>query len=138
MKYIKYSFLCTILLLVFTQTGNLHATTFSQDMIDNPTRYIEVHDWAFYVAARVAILHNITIENKSTVEYKDIKIRVNYYSTNPRNFGTKVSFQEKVLNITLPPSSIRTYYREGIPIGAGSQHMLAKNLEVLSVRTVLK
>lgn len=108
----------------------------TRDMLENPVRYIEIHDWGFYVAARVAILHHITIENKSSVPYTDIKIRVNYYSNSPQLHGYKVGFQEKVLKITLPPESKMTYLREGLPIGAGSTELIAKNLEILSARAV--
>lgn len=108
----------------------------TEDMINNPVRYIEVHDWGFYVAARVAILHHVTIENKSSVAYTDIRIRVNYYSASPSLHGYKVGFQEKVLRITLPPGSKKTYLSEGLPIGAGSSQLIAKNLEILSARAV--
>lgn len=131
MKKIIYYSLIQALLVLFPLT--LSATNNSvEDMKKNPPRYIEVSDWGLYVASRVAIIHHITIENKSSVTYKDLKIRVNYYSTNPTNYGTKISQQVAVLKITLQPKSKKTYIKGGKPIGAGSQQMLAKNLEVLS------
>lgn len=134
MSHIKFLLIFIFLLIPFTTSGSSQETSISDDMLKNPVRYIEVHEWAFYVAARVAILHSVVLENKSDVAYTDIKVRVNYYSTTPGSYGMKVGFQEKVLNITLPPRSKKKYLREGMPIGAGSPQLLAKNLEIRSAK----
>lgn len=134
MRHIKFLLILITLLIPHTAMASSHENSISDDMLKNPVRYIEVHDWAFYVAARVAILHSVVLENKSDVAYTDIKVRVNYYSTTPGASGYKVGFQEKVLNITLPPRSKKKYLREGMPIGAGSSQLLAKNLEILSAK----
>jgi len=130
----KYFFIpLFFLFLLIPETSRSYETIkLNDDMINNPVRYIGIYKWGFYVAARVAILHHIEIENKSSVAYKNIKIRVNYYSTTPGSYGMKVGFQDKVLNIVLPPNTREIYLREGLPIGAGSNQLLAKNLEVLS------
>ena len=131
MKYFYIPLL--FLFLIIPETSRSYETIkLNNDMINNPVRYIDVYKWGFYVAARVAILHHIEIENKSSVAYKNIKIRVNYYSTTAGSYGMKVGFQDKVLNIVLPPNSRKIYLRGGLPIGAGSNQLLAKNLEVLS------
>ncbi|NIP31521.1 MAG: hypothetical protein GTO02_18465 [Candidatus Dadabacteria bacterium] len=97
---------------------------------------IEVVDWKFYVASRVAILYNLTLENKSSHTFEDIKIKVNYYSTYPSAYGKKIGQQAKLLNIKLPPNSRKTFFKEGYPIGAGSQGLIAKNLEIISAKVV--
>lgn len=118
-------------LILFSFT-NLIASNNIKDMKENPDRYIQVHDWGFYAVARVAILHHLTLKNESSLTYRDVKIRVNYYSTNPTNYGNKISQQEAVLKIIVPPKSKKTYLESGLPIGAGSHHMMAKNLEIIS------
>ncbi|MGH7884793.1 MAG: hypothetical protein ACRENO_03750 [Thermodesulfobacteriota bacterium] len=106
------------------------------DMIKNPSRYIEVIDWHFYVAAKVAIIYGVTLENKSSVTYKDLKIRVNYFSPKATSFGTKIAEQKATLNITLPPKSKMKYLKGGYPIGAGSRGFIVKNLDILSADVV--
>lgn len=106
------------------------------DFRENPARYIEVVDWKFYVASRVAILYNVTLENKSPVTYGRVKVRVNYYSRSGSIAGKKISQQAAVLNIELPPNSKMTYLKRGYPIGAGSNDFLVKNLEILSADAI--
>lgn len=134
MKYLHFSILFLSFFLTFVPDAVSQQNLNRDDMSENPVRYIEIHDWGFYVAARVAILHHITIENKSSFPYTDIKIRVNYYSASPGTRGYKVGFQDKVLRITLPPGSKKTYLKEGLPIGAGSSQVTADYIQVLSAR----
>ena len=108
-----------------------------EDMKKNPQRYIEIEKWGFYVAARVAIVHHLTIRNTASIPYKDIKIKVNYGSTSPSTYGNTVSFEQAVLKITLPPDSTGEYLKSGYPIGAGSVNMIGKSIEVLSAVPVL-
>ena len=108
-----------------------------EDMKKNPQRYIVIEKWGFYVAARVAIVHHLTIRNTASIPYKDIKIKVNYGSTSPSTYGNTVSFEQAVLKITLPPDSTGEYLRSGYPIGAGSVNMIGKSIEVLSAVPVL-
>lgn len=124
--------LIALMFLAFSGVCYANAIEPNRDFRENPTRYIDVLDWNFYVAARVAILYNVTLENKSPLEYRRLKIRVNYYSRNGAIVGKKVSQQTAVLNITLPPHSKKTYLKSGYPIGAGSPSFMVKNLEILS------
>ena len=117
---------------IFIIPTHIYGSNNLNDMKKNPQRYIEVHDWSFFAASRVGILHHVTIENKSSLEYKDLKIRINYYSTNPVNYGNKISHQQTVLKVILPPNSKKTYLEGGMAIGAGSSQMMAKNLEIIS------
>lgn len=106
------------------------------DMINNPSNYIEVIDWHFYVASKVAIIYGVTLENKSSVTYKNLKIRVNYFSPKGSSFGNKIAEQKAVLKITLPPKSKMKYLKGGYPIGAGSRGFIVKNLDILSAEVV--
>ena len=138
-KIIKLS--CYFLLLSVTLLilpGGLNSREANiEDMKKNPQRYIEIEKWGFYVAARVAIVHHLVIKNSASIPYKDIKIKVNYGSTSPSNYGNTVSFEQAVLKITLPPDSTGEYLRSGYPIGAGSVNMIGKSIEVLSAVPVI-
>ncbi len=103
---------------------------------NNPADYIDVIDWNFYVASRVAILYNVTLENKSPVTYKRVKVRVNYFSRSGSSAGIKIAEQKAVLDITLPPNSKQTYLKSGYPIGAGSRGFKVKNLDIISAEVV--
>ena len=138
-KIIKLS--CYFLLLSATLLilpGGLNSREANiEDMKKNPQRYIEIEKWGFYVAARVAIVHHLVIKNSASIPYKDIKIKVNYGSTSPSNYGNTVSFEQAVLKITLPPDSTGEYLKSGYPIGAGSVNMIGKSIEVLSAVPVI-
>lgn len=136
LKLICYVTILSSIFLLFPGVLRSQETNI-EDMKKNPQRYIQIEKWGFYVAARVAIVHHLTIKNSASIPYKDIKIRVNYGSTNPSNYGNTISFEQAVLKITLPPDSTDEYLRSGYPIGAGSVNMLGKSIEVLSAKPVL-
>ncbi|MGB7291467.1 MAG: hypothetical protein WBD99_04765 [Thermodesulfobacteriota bacterium] len=102
-------------------------------MIQHPEWYIKILDWSFYVAwGGVAIIHNVAIENTSSVGYKDIKVRVNYYSTTGSNYGIQVGQEIGFLPVTLPPKSKNIYLKDGAVLGLGSTNLRAGAIEVLS------
>lgn len=96
------------------------------------SEHIEIIDWDFYVASRVAILYNLTLENKSDYTFDKVEVRINYYSRYPTHYGKKISHQSKVLKINLPPKTRKTFYKDGVPLGLGSQSFIADNLEIIS------
>jgi hypothetical protein len=100
-------------------------------MILHPEQYIKITDWSFYVASRVAIIHHVTIENTSDIAYKNIEVRVRYYSTSYSNYGTQVAGETGILHITLPPRSKQIYLEGGAVLGAGSSLFNADNIDVL-------
>jgi hypothetical protein len=51
-------------------------------MKQHPEWYIKVTDWSYFVAwVGVAMISDVAIENTADIAYKDIKIKLNYYST---------------------------------------------------------
>jgi hypothetical protein len=106
-------------------------------IVEHPELYIKVTNWSFYTAFRTAIIHHVTIENTSDIAYKDVKVRIRYYSTSPSNYGTQVGWEIGILPVTLPPHSKQTYLREGAVLGAGSSLFNADNLEVLGATAIL-
>jgi hypothetical protein len=105
--------------------------------VQHPEWYINVTDWAFYTAFKVAIIHHLTIENTGDLAYKDVKIRIHYYSTAPSKYGTMLGQQVGVLPVTLPPHSRNTYLKDGTVLGSGSSLFYAGGLEVLGAIPIL-
>ena len=51
------------------------------------------------------MISNVTIENTADIAYKDILIKLNYYSTSYGSVGQQRSSTTAVLPITIPPQS---------------------------------
>ncbi len=127
-----------ILLSLFFTLGKAEEVGTNNSMILHPDWYIKISDWSFYVAARIAIIHHVTIENTSDIAYKNIKVRVRYYSTSTGNYGTEIAQETGILPVTLPPHSKKTYLEGGTVLGAGSSHMYPGNIEVLESIPIIK
>lgn len=118
----------------YSQTKDYNSNT----MAAHPEWYIKVTDWNVYATwSAVAIIHHVTIENNSDIEYKNVKVRVNYSSDSTGGAGQIVSQEVGVLPVTLPPRSKKTYLSSGHTLGAASTFMNAVNLQVLSATPVL-
>ena len=110
----------------------------SNTMAEHPEWYIKVTDWNIYATwSAVAIIHHVTIENNSDIEYKNVKVRVRYNSMSTGGAGIIVSQEIGVLPVTLPPRSKQTYLSKGYTLGAGSMFMNAVDLQVLTATPVL-
>lgn len=107
-------------------------------MIDHPQWYINITDWSFYAPFGVGIIKGITIENTSDITYKDVLIRLRYYSTSTRYYGRQISEGVGVLPVTLPPRSKNTYLKNGITFGQTPGQIYAGGLEVLGAIPVLE
>jgi hypothetical protein len=118
----------------FSQTRDYNANT----MAAHPEWYIKVTDWNVYATwSAVAIIHHVTIENNSDIEYKDVKVRVSYSSDSTGGAGQIVSQEVGVLPVTLPPRSKNTYLKSGYTLGAASTFMNPLDLQVLTATPVL-
>jgi len=107
-------------------------------MAAHPEWYIKVTDWSVYATwSAVAIIHHVTIENNSDIEYKDVKVRVSYSSDSTGGAGQVVSQEVGVLPVTLPPRSKNTYLPSGHTLGAASTFMNPVDLQVLTATPVL-
>lgn len=121
-----------ILLALFSPVAKAQELKVSISMMQHPEWYIKVTDWSYFVAwVGVAMISNVTIENTADIAYKDIKIKLNYYSTSYGSVGQQVSSTTVVLPITVPPRSKGTYIRGGMPIGMGAQSYQTKYVQVL-------
>ena len=129
-------FILLVLLSPFAKAQDMEPTI---SMKQHPEWYIKVTDWSFFVAwGGVAMLSNVTIENKADIAYKDIEIKLNYYSTSYNNAGQQVSSTTAVLPITIPPRSKGTYLKGGMPIGMGAGSYQTKYVQVLGAVPVVR
>lgn len=126
-----------ILLVLFSPLARAQESGLTISMIQHPERYIKVTDWSYFSALRVAMISNVTIENTADIAYKDIEIKLNYYSTSYGSVGQQVSSTTAVLPITLPPRSKATYLKGGMPIGLGVSSYQTKYVQVLGAVPVL-
>jgi hypothetical protein len=126
-----------ILLSLFCSAGKADELETKNPIIVHPEWDIKITDWSFYVASRVAIIHHVTIENTSDIAYKNIKVRVSYYSTSSSNYGTQVAQETGILPVILPPHSKKTYLKGGTVLGAGSMSWYAGNIEVLEAVPII-
>ena len=138
-KSIAIIILIPLVLLLLYQNGKAQEFPTLDPMILHPEWYIKVLDWSVYsVWSGVAIIHHVTIENTSDIAYKDIKVRVLYYSNSVTNNGKQISQETGILPITLPPHSKNTYLKGGSTLGASSMGMYAGYLEVLGAVSLLE
>ena len=120
-----------VLLLLFSPIAQAQELQPTISMTQHPEWYIKVTDWSYFSALRVAMISNVTIENTADIAYKDIEIKLNYYSTSYGSAGEQVSSTTAVLPITVPPRSKNTYLKGGMPIGLGVQSYQTKYVQVL-------
>ena len=118
-----------IFLGLFCAVGRADEPEVINPPISHPEWYIKITDWSFYVAwGGEAIIHHVTIENTSDVAYKNIIVRVRYYSL---TYGTQVGGETGILPVLVPPHSKNTYLKAGTVLGSGSNIFRAGGIEVL-------
>jgi hypothetical protein len=127
-----------ILLILFSPLAKAQELKPTISMIQHPEWYIKITDWSYFSALRVAMISNVKIENTADIAYKDIQIKLNYYSTSYGTAGEQVSSTTGVLPITIPPRSKNTYLKGGMPIGMGALSYQTKYVQVLGAVPVLK
>lgn len=117
-------------MICFTVCPDLTGASDRQDMKNHPEKYIKIHKYGFYVAARVGIIHHVQIENTADISYKNVKVKLYYYLTGTKP-GQLVSSTSGVLPVTLPPKSTDIYLKGGTTLGAGSNAFDARNIKVV-------
>lgn len=128
-----------IILTLFPISGKAQDLQTQNQMILHPELYIKVLDWSLYSAwGGVAIIHHVTIENTGDIAYKNIAVKVFYYSYSYSDTGTLICQESGVLPITIPPNSKNTYLKNGATLGASSMGTYAGYLEVLGATPLIK
>jgi len=136
MKHIATKFF--VLLVLFSTIAKAQELETPNSMILHPEWYIKVTDWSYYAPSRVAMISHVRIENTADISYKNIKIKLNFYSTSYGSAGEQVSSTIGVLPITIPPHSKKTYLKGGMPIGMGAMSYRTKYVQVLGAVPIVK
>ncbi len=131
MKIIAFSLLMLFTLFNLSGLTEETETPSTITMAQHPEWYIKITDWSFYATRGIGIIHHVTIENTSDLAYKNVEVKVHYYSTSASNYGTEIGNETGVLKVVLPPHSKKTYLEGGAVLGAGSSLFNADNIEVL-------
>lgn len=130
--------ICLSFISLFYLSPDNETLSYDRQMIDHPERYINISDFNVTSSwSAVAVIHHVTIENKSDITYKDIKVRVRYYDTSNPVYGTQISQETGVLPVTLPPKSKGIYLKGGSTLGAASSFMYAHEIEVLGAVPII-
>src|SRR3972149_1774583 len=107
-----------ILITLFPVNGKTQELRIQDPMILHPEWYIKVLDWSLYsVWSGVAIIHHVTIENTSDIAYKDIKVRVLYYSNSITDKGKQINYHRLVFPNQVSPAAGKTYFKGGSTLG---------------------
>ncbi len=107
-------FVTIIILIIFFSISRSEEPTTINPMITRPEWYINISDWSFYVAwGGVALINNVTIENTSNLGYRNIKVKVLYYSMLGSNYGIQIGQEIGYLPITLPPKKQKYLSQRG-------------------------
>ncbi|HEX3033659.1 MAG TPA: response regulator [Thermodesulfobacteriota bacterium] len=96
---------------------------------------IRILDWSFYMPwSGVAVIHHVFIENTSDKNYKNIKVRILYYSSSDDN-RTKRGEIIATLPIFVPRNSKNVYLEDGISIrgnfNTNGMHVTKGGIEIV-------
>lgn len=143
MKKISALYIICIVLLGFSISSHAQEPTpspnpasYNSNEITHPEWFLKVTDWSYFAPARVAMLSSVKIENSASIAYKDIKVRMLFYSTSGPAVGQTIATTQGVLPITVPANSADTYLRGGITMGAGRQGYRVSEIQVLSATPI--
>ncbi len=110
--------------------------SYDSNQITHPEWFLKVTNWSYFAPARVAMLSSVKIENTASIPYKDIKVRLLFYSSSGPAVGQTIATTQGVLPVTVPPKSADTYLKGGITMGAGNQGYRVSDIQVLSATPI--
>jgi len=125
-----------VLLIFFSTIAKANELEATNPMILHPEWYIKVTDWSYYAAFKVAIISHVTIENTADISYKNIEIKLNFYSTT--NAVGQVGSATGFLPITISPHSKQIYLIGGTPLGSGTLNYRTNYVQVLGAVPIVK
>lgn len=125
-----------VLLIFFSTIAKANELEATNPMILHPEWYIKVNDWSYYAAFKVAIISHVTIENTADISYKNIEIKLNFYSTT--NAVGQVGSTTGFLPITISPHSKQIYLIGGTPLGSGTLNYRTNYVQVLGAVPIVK
>ena len=136
--YILFALLFSFSLMSYAEdtTEAENPASYNSNQITHPEWFIKITDWSYFAPARVAMLSSVKIENTADIAYKDIKVRLLFYSSSGPAVGQTIATTQGVLPVTVPPKSADTYLKGGITMGAGRQGYRVSDIQVLSATPI--
>jgi len=136
--YILFALLFSFGLLSYAEDAaeTENPASYNSNQITHPEWFIKITDWSYFAPARVAMLSSVKIENTASIAYKDIKVRLLFYSTSGPAVGQTIATTQGVLPVTVPPKSADTYLKGGITMGAGRQGYRVSDIQILSATPI--
>ena len=136
--YILFALLFTFTLLSYAEetADPENPASYNSNQITHPEWFLKVTDWSYFAPARVAMLSSVKIENTADIPYKDIRVRLLFYTTSGPAVGQTIATTTGLLPVTVPPKSADTYLKGGITMGAGKQTYRVSEIQVLSATPI--
>ena len=136
--YILFALLFSFSLISFAEDESEaeNPASYNSNQITHPEWFIKITDWSYFAPARVAMLSSVKIENTANIAYKDIKVRLLFYSSSGPAVGQTIATTQGVLPVTVPPKSADIYLKGGTTMGAGRQGYRVSDIQVLSATPI--
>ncbi|MEM7009734.1 MAG: hypothetical protein AAF462_11430 [Thermodesulfobacteriota bacterium] len=135
--FVLVSILCTsISVQAQDPTPSPNPASYNSNEITHPEWFLRVTDWSYFAPARVAMLSSVVIENTASIAYKDIRVRLSFYTTSGPAVGQTIATTQGVLPVTVPPNSVDTYLKGGVTMGAGRQGYRVSEVQVISATPI--
>jgi len=136
--YILFALLLSFSLLSFAEdtTEAENPASYNSNQITHPQWFLKITDWSYFAPARVAMLSSVKIENTADIAYKDIRVRLLFYSSSGPAVGQTIATTQGLLPVTVPPKSADTYLKGGITMGAGRQGYRVSDIQILSATPI--
>ncbi len=136
--YILFALLFSFALTGYAQepTATPNPASYNSNEISHPSWFLKVTDWSYFAPARVAMLSSVKIENRASIAYKDIRVRIVFTTSSGPAIGQTIATTQGLLPVTVPPNSADTYLKSGITMGAGRQGYLVTEIQVLSATPI--
>jgi LysM repeat protein len=101
-----------------------------KDDLDN----IKVDRSSFYQPVGGLPVHSLTLSNEGDMAYRDIKLKISYYSS----LGMEMGYETVTLPIVVPPHSRKNYIKEGVSIKPNQGDVYSTNVEILGATPLMR
>ncbi len=95
---------------------------------------IKIDRSSFYQTVGGLPVHSLTLSNEGDMTYRDIKLKISYYSS----LGMEMGYETMTLPIVVPPHSRKNYIKEGISIKPNQGDVYSANVEILGATPLMR
>jgi hypothetical protein len=95
---------------------------------------IKIDRSSFYLPVGGLPVHSLTLSNEGDMAYRDIKLKISYYSS----LGAEIGYETVTLPIVVPPHSRKNYIKEGVSIKPIQGNIYSANVEILGATPLMR